>query len=64
MTELEWLTQESYIVGMSYWEHFKYEKDMALVYPPEHPKRIAVHKQTNELLAQWTAIKNKIDSIK
>lgn len=27
------------ILQASYWEHFKYDKDLALILPIEHPKR-------------------------
>lgn len=32
-----------------YWENFKFAKDLAKIYPIEHPKRIEVEKQLNEL---------------
>jgi hypothetical protein len=37
------------ILIMSYWEHFKKLKDIYLIYPPEHPKRIELQNVVNEL---------------
>jgi hypothetical protein len=36
---------EMTILLLSYWEHFKAAKDLALVYPIDHPKRLAVEKE-------------------
>jgi hypothetical protein len=33
------LDLELEILQLSYWEHFKKAKDIALIYPPEHPLR-------------------------
>lgn len=33
----------------SYWEHFKRLKELALVYPPNHPEIIQLTKTVNEL---------------
>jgi len=38
------------ILQGSYWEHFKKAKDLALILPPEHPKRIALEKELNDIL--------------
>lgn len=37
------------ILKFNYWEHFKHAKDIALILPPEHPRRIEVEKHLNEL---------------
>ena len=42
-------TIEIEILQLSYWEHFKLAKDLALVYPVEHIKRKTVEKILNEL---------------
>jgi hypothetical protein len=39
------------ILLMSYWEHFKAAKDLALIYPPEHPQRQKVEAEL-QLLQQ------------
>jgi hypothetical protein len=33
------------ILLLSYWEHFKAAKDLALIYPLEHPKRVAIENE-------------------
>ena len=38
----------------NYWEHFKYEADLARFLPPEHPKRqelVAEYNRLRELIA-------------
>lgn len=40
------------ILQYNYWEHFKFEKDIAMVLPLDHPKRTAVRKHINELSEQ------------
>jgi hypothetical protein len=40
------------ILQYSYWEHFKYAKDLALVLPLNHPKRIKAEQVMNELLKE------------
>lgn len=37
------------ILQFSYWEHFKAAKDLSLIYPPEHQKRVALEKALNEI---------------
>ncbi len=37
------------ILEYSYWEHFKYAKDLALILPVEHPKRKLIEAKVNEL---------------
>lgn len=46
------------ILQLSYWEHFKLAKDLALVYPVEHKKRKTVEKILNELSDRMKKIKN------
>lgn len=38
------------ILNYNYWEHFKFEKELAFVLPVEHPKRLLIRKTCNELL--------------
>ena len=40
------------ILLFSYWEHVKADKELARIYPPEHPKRIEINKVINELTAK------------
>lgn len=44
------------ILNGSYWEHFKYAKELALIYPLNHPKRVKIEKEVNIILEQ---LKNK-----
>lgn len=37
------------ILLFSYWEHFKAAKDIALVYPVDHPKRVALEVELQKL---------------
>lgn len=37
------------ITLLSYWEHFKRAKELALVYPLGHPERILIEKSLTEL---------------
>jgi hypothetical protein len=40
------------ILQYSYWEHFKSAKELSLVLPPEHPKRILLQKESEKILAE------------
>jgi len=46
------------ILHASKLEHFKYAKDLALIYPINHPKRIRIEKGLNEIIDEI----NKIDN--
>lgn len=37
------------ILLLSYWEHFKAAKDLALVYPVDHPKRVKLETELQKL---------------
>jgi hypothetical protein len=37
------------ILKYSYWEHFKHLKDISLILPLDHPRRIELEKSVNEL---------------
>lgn len=45
------------ILTASYWEHFKAAKDLAMLHPVEHPKRIAVENALNEIQSEINALK-------
>jgi hypothetical protein len=38
------------ILEYSYWEHFKFLKDISLILPIEHPKRKTLEKEISEML--------------
>lgn len=40
---------EEEILKASYWEHFKFAKELALIYPVDHPKRIKVNMELNNI---------------
>jgi hypothetical protein len=45
------------ILEASYWEHFKYAKDMALYLPLKHPKRIQVEEEINKMITEINLVK-------
>lgn len=45
------------ILEYSYWEHFKYAKDLALILPLKHPKRIMIEEEMNKMLTRINALK-------
>jgi len=46
------------LLEYSYWEHFKALKDISLILPLDHPKRVKLEKTTNELLGKMHELKN------
>jgi len=42
------------ILQSSYWEHFKAAKDLALILPLNHPKRIKIENEVNKLSQSLT----------
>lgn len=44
------------ILNYNYWEHFKMEKDLALILPASHPKRILIREATEKILAEIHAL--------
>lgn len=44
------------ILSYSYWEHFKFEKELAYVLPVSHAKRKRIRKETQKILSQIHAI--------
>jgi len=50
------------IMQYNYWEHFKFEKDLAMVLPVDHPKRVSMRKATQDLLDKIHTFKNSIES--
>lgn len=47
------------LLQYSYWEHFKFEKDIAFVLPIDHPKRVKMRHHTNQILEEIHKIQNK-----
>ena len=48
---------EKEILLYSYWEHFKYAKDLAQILPIHHPKRIHVQKHLDEIVTKLNCTK-------
>lgn len=48
------------ILQANYLEHFKFEKDLSLIFPVNHPKRVKLRKHAEEILQQIHKLKNKI----
>lgn len=46
------------ILEYSYWEHFKYAKDLHLILPLGHPKRVMLDKEMGKMLKRIHEIKN------
>lgn len=46
------------ILEANYWEHFKFQKDLAGFYPINHPKRIMVYTVMRVLLEEINHLKN------
>lgn len=47
------------ILEYSYWEHFRFAKDIALILPIEHPKRKKVEDELNKLQKRLQELKDK-----
>jgi len=48
------------ILEGNYWENYKFAKDLALVYPYNHPKRIKIEEEVNIILREINNIKNNV----
>jgi hypothetical protein len=47
------------ILEANYWEHFKFLKDLSLIYPIDHPKRKLLEKNLNEIRSEINKLKEK-----
>lgn len=45
------------VLGMMYYEHFKFAKELSLVLEPNNPKRKEIEKVTNEIRTEWEEAK-------
>lgn len=59
---MEILKQKEEILGANYWENAKFEKELSYYLPFDHPKRIKLREEVNELLEKWNNIKKEIKS--
>lgn len=44
------------ILTTSYWEHFKYAKDLAMMLPLGHPKRVKAEQAVNDIQSELKAL--------
>lgn len=42
-------TTRTEILLANYWEHFKFAKDLAMIYPADYPKRVKIENEVNEI---------------
>ncbi|MBE7649247.1 hypothetical protein [Tenacibaculum finnmarkense] len=48
------------ILEYSYWEHFKFAKDLSLILPLKHSKRLLINKELDKILKRIHEIKNEM----
>lgn len=48
------MTIEKEILKYSYWEHFKRAKELALIFPLNHPERVAIEKEMKVMAKELT----------
>lgn len=48
------------ILEYSYWEHFKFAKDLSLILPLKHNKRIALDKEMGKMLKRIHEIRREL----
>lgn len=46
------------LLEYSYWEHFKFAKDLSLILPLEHPKRKLLDEEITKILKELNQLKN------
>jgi len=47
------------ILEASYWEHYKYAKDLSLYLPLKHPKRLLLEEEINKLIEEINKLKKE-----
>lgn len=57
---LEMLKIHEEILAFSYWENFKFEKDMAQALGGQHPRVQKIMKDLNEIREEWHEVQQKI----
>jgi len=50
--------RELEILEYNYWEHFKFAKDLALILPLKHPKRIQLQNELNKMIERINKLKD------
>lgn len=51
------------IMEYNYWEHFKFLKDISLILPIDHPKRVLLEKNINEILSELQELKKENNNV-
>jgi len=46
------------ILEANYWEHYKYAKDLSFIFPIDHPKRLLLESNLNNMLEQINKLKS------
>ena len=47
------------LLQCSYWEHHKFAKDLALILPIDHPKRVRIERELNKIITQLKEVENE-----
>ncbi len=50
------------ILEYNYWEHFKCAKDLALILPLRHPKRLKIEQELNKMIKELNEVKQNTNS--
>ena len=53
---------ERELLQCSYWEHHKFAKDLALILPIDHPKRVRIEKELNKIIAELKVLEDERDN--
>ena len=67
MEELENLKFKESILAASYWENFKFEKELVQMYggfSDGHPKVLMMIAETEKIQKEWHQVKNQIIELK
>lgn len=52
------------ILSYNYWEHIKFEKDLAFILEADHPRRLALRALANEMSAKLFELDKKEKELK
>ena len=51
------------ILKANYWEHFKYAKDLQLILPLKHPKRVKYETILNEMILEINEREKEVNDL-
>jgi hypothetical protein len=46
------------LLEASYWEHYKFAKDLSFIYPIDNPKRLKIESEVNKIRQEIIALNN------